>query len=73
MPIPQSPPVPMACPDYLPAPLLFGGGRTPALLLLSPSDCQEEIGQIVHSFRYLGMRDILVGNVPGIEISGAYP
>jgi hypothetical protein len=36
---------------------------------VSPSQCQEEIENIIHSFRYLSEREILLGNVPGAEIS----
>ncbi len=40
---------------------------------VSPSQCQEEIENIIHSFRYLSEREILIGNVPGTEISIFHP
>jgi hypothetical protein len=40
---------------------------------VSPSECQEDIEQVVHTFRYLNSREISLGNVPGIEISISYP
>jgi hypothetical protein len=40
---------------------------------VSPSQCQEDIENIIHSFRYLSEREILHGNVPGVEISIIHP
>jgi hypothetical protein len=40
---------------------------------VSPSQCQEEIENIIHTFRYLSEREILLGNVPGVEISIFHP
>ena len=40
---------------------------------VSPSQCQEDIENIIHTFRYLSEREILLGNVPGVEISIFHP
>jgi len=40
---------------------------------VSPFQCQEEIENIIHTFRYLTERQILLGNVPGVEISIFHP
>jgi hypothetical protein len=36
---------------------------------VSASECQQELENIIHTFRYLSKREILLGNVPGVEIS----
>jgi hypothetical protein len=40
---------------------------------VSPGECQDEIEQIIHTFRYLTAREISLGTAPGIEISTGYP
>jgi hypothetical protein len=40
---------------------------------VSSSQCQEEIENIIHTFRYLSEREIFFGNVPGVEISIFHP
>ena len=40
---------------------------------VSSSECQEEIENIIHTFRYLLTREILLGNLNGVDISIIHP
>lgn len=51
-------------------------GRGYATLIryfVTKNECQEDIEEIVHTFRYLSGREISLGNVTGNEISLFYP